>query len=539
MSYLGNLPIELVLKIFHIATFDGPDCKVPLALSHVSSDCRAIVSSEAQLWTTIKLDNKSAVGPCFAGAIADDIFPSLSVYLRNSGKLPLNISINYAGLPRYESVQDSYDYSEPCTDGFTIQHAAFLGMILLRHLDRLESFTVHTKSWEIYTMIVNQWKLCHFTAIKSWDVEYGIFADLYLSEDYPLMHERDIQARESILTRNSGGYTAINELAGIGQRCFPSLRRLRLNGTPHGWFFSAFNLVELVLQNIPMNYRANDKLLQAILSNSRHTLQVLELKGCLHATVDHSTQRLSLPAVHTLKVGFSYIEEMSTLLRIAEFPALTDLSLLHLEGCLNEDYQHQCEMVEIFREMTDKLPLRQLTSLYMNTVSFPREDFHSTIAWDAVRNGTVTQAQYPVIMRFISELTALQTLRLVLPDPLFLQSMGYSPPSSMLFLPSLKKLRFETPIPKDCLHIYNYWRRRIAALNFLLGGTFTGPGLERLELVFPHTQDNAGLTRWKNNPQPYAMSMDVEFQRECIPFLIGDELYMYDSDEDDETMEED
>ncbi|KAK0232549.1 glycoside hydrolase superfamily [Armillaria fumosa] len=233
------------------------------------------------------------------------------------------------------------------------------------------------------------------------------------------------------------------------------------------------------------------------------------------------------------------ISRTSTLLRIAEFPALTDLSLLHLEGCLNEDYQHQCEMVEIFREMTDKLPLRQLTSLYMNTVSFPREDFHSTIAWDAVRNGTVTQAQYPVIMRFISELTALQTLRLVLPDPLFLQSMGYSPPSSMLFLPSLKKLRFETPIPKDCLHIYNYWRRRIAALNFLLGGTFTGPGLERLELVFPHTQDNAGLTRWKNNPQPYAMSMDVEFQRECIPFLIGDELYMYDSDEDDETMEED
>ncbi|KAK0479058.1 hypothetical protein EDD18DRAFT_1207678 [Armillaria luteobubalina] len=418
-----------------------------------------------------------------------------------------------------------------------LQHAAVLGMILLDHVYRLERFTVRTESWEIYTIIVDQLKLCHFRAIKSWDVEYGTFADLCLLDDYPLMYKHDIQARESILTRNSGGCTAINELAELGQRHFPSLRRLRLNGTPHGWFFSTFNLVELVVQNMPMQfYRANDRLLQAILSNSRHTLQVLELTGCLHATVDHSTQKLSLPAVHTLTVGFSYIEEMSTLLRIAEFPALTDLSLLHLEGCLNEQYVHQCEMVEIFRELTDKLPLHQLTSLYINAISFPREDLLSVTTWGAVRNGTITQAQYPVVMRFISELTALQTLRLVQPDPLFLQSMNYSPPSSMLFLPSLKKLRFETSVPKDCMPIVNYWGGRIAVLKFLSGGTFTGPGLERLELVFPDTQESAKLTRWTNNPQPYAISVDVEFQPQYVPYLVDEDD---EDDEDDEAMEED
>ncbi|PBK61486.1 hypothetical protein ARMSODRAFT_660770 [Armillaria solidipes] len=541
MSSLGTLPVELVLKIFHMATFDGPDYKVPLALSHVSKDCRAIVSSEAQLWTTIELNNKCAVGRFFAGATTYDIFPSLSVYLRNSGELPLNISIDYAGLPRNASVSDSNDYAEPCTDGFTIQHAVVLGMILLGHLDRLESFTVRTQSWEIYAVIVNQWMFSRFPLIKSWNVEYGTLADLCLLGDYPVMCKRDLQARESILTRNGGGYTAINELAEIGQGFFPSLKRLRLNGTPHGWFFSAINLVELVLQNIPTQYRATDKLLQVILSNSQHTLQVLELNGSLHSGVDHSSQRLSLPAVHTLKVGFAYIEEMSTLLRIAEFPALTNLSLWHLEDCLNEDQRHQCEMVEAFQEMTDKLPLH---ALHIDAVSFPREDLHSTFAWDAVRNGTVAQAQYPVIMRFISELNALQTLTLVRPDPLLLQSMGYSPPSSILFLPSLKKLRFETSIPKECLHIAKYWRRRIEVLTLLSGGAFAGPGLERLELLFPHTQDNAALAGWKDDPQPYAMSMGVEFQREHIPFLIDeDDLYMEDSDSDEEdeedTMDED
>ncbi|PBK84855.1 hypothetical protein ARMGADRAFT_597058 [Armillaria gallica] len=544
MSSLGTLPIELILKIFHMATFDGPDYNVPLALSHVSKDCRAIVSSEAHLWTTIELNDKSAVRRILAaGATIYDIFPSLSVYLRNSGKLPLNISVDYARLPRNASVGDSNDYAEPCKHGFTVQHAAVLGMILLDHLDRLEGFTVRTQSWEIYTVIVNQWTFCRFPLVKNWDVEYGTFADLCLLGDYPIMCKRDLQARESILTRNGGNHTAIDELTEIGQRCFPRLKRLRLNGTPHGWFFSATNLVELVLQNIPTQYRATDKLLQVILSNSQHTLQVLELNGSLHANVDNSSQRLSLPAVHTLKVGFAYIEEMSTLLRIAEFPALTDLSLWHLEDCLNEDQRHQCEMVEVFQEMTEKLPLHQLTALHIDAVSFPREDLHSTIAWDAVRNGTVAQAQYPVIMRFISELNALQALTLVRPRPLFLQSMGYSPPSSMLFLPSLKKLRFETSIPKECLHIAKYWRRRIEVLTLLSGGAFAGPGLEKLELLFPHTQDNAALAGWKNDPQPYAMSMGVEFQRERIPFLLDeDDLYMDDSDSDsdsDDAMDED
>ncbi|KAK0197758.1 hypothetical protein F5146DRAFT_1016623 [Armillaria mellea] len=523
MSLLGNLPIELVLKIFDMATFDGPDCKVPLALSLVSKDCRAIVSSEAHLWTTIKLDNKSALGHFFDGATTDDIFPSLSAYLRNSRELPLSISIDYAGLPRKASVLDPNDYADPRTDGFTIQHAVVLGMILLDHLNRLESFTVRTQSWEIYSLIVNQWMYGRFPVVKRWEVEYGTFADLCLLGDYPVMCKHDLQAKESILTRNSGGYTAINKLAQIAQRCFPSLQRLRLNGTPHGWSFSAINLVELVLQNIPTEYRATSRLLQAILSNSQHTLQVLELDGCLPTAVGHSGQRLSLPAVHTLKIGFAYIEEMSILMRIAEFPALIDLSLWHLEDCLNEDRRHQSEMVEIFQEMTDKFPLRQLTALHIDAVSFPREDLHSTLAWNAVRNGTVAQAQYPVIMRFISELTALQTLTLVRPDPLFLESMGYSPPSSMLFLPSLKKLRFETSIPKECWYIVNYWRRRAEVLTLLSGGAFAGPGLERLELLFPDTQDCAALAGWKDDPQPYAMSMGVEFEPEHIPFLVDEE----------------
>ncbi|KAK0199514.1 hypothetical protein DFS33DRAFT_1367585 [Desarmillaria ectypa] len=534
-SSLDTLPLELILKIFHMATFDEPDYNVPLALSHVSSGCRAVVSLEAPLWTTIEFNNKSAVGRMVAGVDPQDVFPSLSVYLCNSGELPLNLSIEYAIIHRHAKDPDSYDYTKPCTDGFTRSHATLLGSILARHAHRLKSFTVRTRSWEIYTLIVNEWVGFRFPLVESWNVEYGNLSDVCLFSDYPPLCKHDLEASENILTNNGDGLT-VDQLAEIGQYFFPSLKRLRLSGTPHEWSFSASNLVELVLQNIPMQYRATDKLLQVILSNSQHTLQVLELNGILHDKVNGSSKRLSLPAVHTLKVGFAYIEEISTLLRIAEFPALTNLSLWHLEDCLNEDQRHQYEMVEIFQAMTDNLPLHQLTALHIDAISFPREDLYSTLAWTAVRDGTVTQAHYPIVMRFISQLNALQTLTLVRPDPLFLQCMGYSPPSSMLFLPSLRKLRFETSIPKECLYIAKFWHRRIQVLTLLSGGTYSGPGLERLELLFPHTQDNVRLAGWKNNPQPYAVSMGVEFQPEYTPFVIDedDDVYMEEDDDDDD-----
>ncbi|KAK0448452.1 uncharacterized protein EV420DRAFT_843832 [Desarmillaria tabescens] len=530
---LDTLPLELVLKIFHMATFDEPDYNVPLALSHVSRGCRAVVSLEARLWTTIELNNKSAVRRVVAGADPQDVFPSLSVYLRNSGRLPLNLSIKYAGAPRDAENPVPFGYTEPCANGFTLSHATLLGSILARHAHRLARFTVHTKSWQIYTLIINEWVGLRLPLLESWDVEYGIFSDACLFEEYPPLCERDLDASENILTNNGNGVT-VNQLVEIGQHFFPSLKRLRLSGTPNKWTFSASNLVELVLQNIPNNYRPTGKALQSILSNSQHTLQVLELNGVLQDNVNDSTQQLSLPAVHTLKVGFAYVDEIVTLLQIAEFPALTDLTLWHLEDCLNEDQRHQDEMVEIFQAMVDNLPLRQLTTLHMDAISFPREDLYSTLCWAAVRNGVVTQAQYPVVMRFTSELNALQTLTLVRPDPLFLQCMGYSPPSSMLFLPSLRNLRCETSIPKDCLYITKFWQRRINALALLSGGMYPGPGLERLELLLPQTHDSVHLQEWKDNPQPYAMWMGVEFQPEHIPFVIDqdDDIYM-ESDEDE------
>ncbi|KAG7440053.1 uncharacterized protein BT62DRAFT_642031 [Guyanagaster necrorhizus] len=517
------LPVELILKIFHMTTFDGTDHNVPLALSHVSRGCRSIVSSEARLWTNIKVDNQSAVGhPRRVGANPQDVFPALSVYLRNSSQLPFNLLIEYVGLPRYEKDPGSYDFSEPRTDGFTLSHATHLGSILAAHVHRLQSLTVDTFSWEIYTLIVNQWAGLRLPLVGSWSVKYGNVRDLYLFNVYSDMLQFDIGESENILT-NGGVASSPDELAGIGGHYFPRLKRLRLWATPHQWTFSTRNLVELVLKNMPESHRTTDELLRVILANSQHTLQILELNGVLHPWVSPPSARLSLPAVHTLRIGFSYVEEIATLLRIAEFPALTNLWLKHLLALLNENTRHQEEMADMFDAMVDELPLRQLTALYIEAVSFPRENLHRIFTWEEIRNGTVPQDEYPDPMRFISQLNALQSLTLVRPDPMFLQSMNYSPPRSLLFLPSLWKLRFETSIPTDYLCIVEYWSYRMGLLMHASGGRYLGPGLERLELLLPDTVDKVGLARWIHNRRPYVQSMVVGFQPEDIPFVLAED----------------
>ncbi|KAK0199524.1 hypothetical protein DFS33DRAFT_225944 [Desarmillaria ectypa] len=431
---INRLPLELLQSIFGFTTLSPADPTAPWRLSLVCKFWRAIVTSFPLLWTNIVIDNGSPNPDGFIDMGARSAFPVLMSYLRFSSPLPVNISVSVRGMPRAHSP-------------LTRAHAGVLSHIFRRLSRRIRSMNFTFDSWEFYGLLTEGLTHVQMPVLVQWRARY-INDPLVIYNEGFRAKNLDCRFESTILT---AGASRPHELVSRGIALYPNLRYLYLVSTPMPWdMFCPSNLIELHIYDLPPQYRPDAIQLRQILELSRDTLQALELSGIIFQD-SALGDPLTMPRVHTLKLGFSLAEELGGLFPELQFPALRSLEVNNLDrkstwfGCSPEDMQ--LAVTPAFEALAMFLPLHQLKHLRLDCITFHLPSNHLP---------TSGSGQDPVSLTFFKNLTSLTSLSLYSPDVVTFGCMNYSPD----ILPALKALKISTPGVNYYEHILSFWQER-------------------------------------------------------------------------------
>lgn len=441
---------------------------LPLVISHVCGIWRDVANKCSSLWTSVAIQRSSAVAAPATSHVHDSVngsrvgFPLAQLYLQRSGEQPVNVEIVVRPPPSFR-------------DWWTRRHAYVLSDLLLPHAGRFKRLVINHHSWECHRIL--------------WERIFAI--SMPILEDLQFYHFSLRDADEVFAT---GG------LAPPKAELCPSLKDMII-GVPCRWQgFRQSNLTSLSFARLLVHHCPKIQELVEILRLSKDTLDKVEILGAFEAGDSGASfspgERLSLPNVRMLRLGFYNARDLRPLLHRVAFPALRALVIINMYG---EDafggYMrdlHALCISHLFDTMIRFLPLSQITFLILRYVCFREERFP---AWASFQRGCVEEKHLPTPLRFMASLTSLRHLFLISPDTATLTSMNYPMPLMStedsvsrlpLVLPNLSFLRIMALSPKNYRNIFDWIVQRHSVLRAALSERYhVGPFLRRMHLCLP------------------------------------------------------
>ncbi|SJK99173.1 uncharacterized protein ARMOST_02461 [Armillaria ostoyae] len=372
---------------------------------------------------------------------------------------------------------------------------------------------------------------CHLTALCS---EIRVYMDVYEEVANPIQVLEYAQGDDTLPVTSQ-------DLQTYGSLLYPALKDVCCSGIPMDWeLFCTSNLRVFYLENQPSEERPSMKVLRGILSNSKDTLEYLELThaiGLDEELVDPppSESRLTLPYVKQMKLVYIDPREAQQILRAFDFPALRTLVI--------KSYNEDEDSRDVLVDALNYVRVEELLDLTLVGISLPPEDFP-----ERELNG-VEEKSLPLILQFLRRLTRGHLYKLVLEyccDD-FLKFMNYGNESGggKVNLSRLKGLIVKACTEDASVGVMSFIRNRLE--RGTVDGVYAGPVLEDLIIIVkPNVQEEAkslgDLKLAKDggfffcnvifvlyvsvNPSSFdaTRAMDSETDRRSVDSMLGDEV---------------
>ncbi|KAK0432406.1 hypothetical protein EV421DRAFT_1504019, partial [Armillaria borealis] len=214
--------------------------------------------------------------------------------------------------------------------------------------------------------------------------------------------------------------------------------------------------------------------LHSILCNGKDTLEALELTWVIAAEKDSEwadsplpMNRVTLPHVEHLDIGYMDPKEACQVLPTFDFPALHKLRLQAGGRELDSS---------VFVDVMKYLPVEQLDDLSLIRIYVPPGEFPDP---DLVRYGGITEGSLPLLLRFIRRLGLLRKLSISLYPDTFLKFMNYRK-GDTINMAGLKELWMQEHIGDSNVGIVPFLRERLELGT--VDGEYIGPVLEEMTL---------------------------------------------------------
>ncbi len=419
--------------------------------------------NEASLWTSLTVipstdvSALSSEGPCDPVGI----FPRETLILERSGDRDLDFEIPHV-----------CHRSESFTDG----HFAVLSSLLAEHAHRIRSFNVVAKNWPEINCLCEDLGLADMPRLQRWNVvsERNLaFKDFYDDDELDTM-------RSILILSYAFDFTSlpipIQDLQESSSLLYPTLRDVTVSGVPTNWgMFCGSNWRKLCLVNHPWRNRLTMVILHGILCNSKDTLETLELRWIIAVEEDPEwaqsslpMNRVTLPCVEHLDIGYAYPEEACQVLQTCYFPALHELRL-QAEG---REFDSS-----VFADVMKYLLVENLDDLSLIRIYAPPGEFPDP---DLVRDGSITEGSLPLLLQFIRRLGLLQKLSISLYPDTFLKFMNYRK-GDTINMAGLKELWVQEHTNDSNIGIVLFLRGLLELGT--VDGEYVGPMLEEMTLL--------------------------------------------------------
>ncbi|PBK60739.1 hypothetical protein ARMSODRAFT_1066331 [Armillaria solidipes] len=470
------LPDDILLEIFSWGARSSNNTSFSFLVSTICQSWRSLAISDPRLWTALTVIITSADDPL---PIPTDpsffislVFPRETLIVDRSGDQDIDFYLEY------ESSGDEE------TERFTETHYLVLSQLLADIAHRIRTFRVTTLDWpEIHQLCARLKRIamprletCHLTALCS---EIRVYMDVYEEVANPIQVLEYAQGDDTLPVTSQ-------DLQTCGSLLYPALNDVCCSGIPMDWeLFCASNLRVLYLENQPSEERPSMKILRGILSNSKDTLEYLELTHAIGldeelADPPPSESRLTLPYVKQMKLVYIDPREAQQILRAFDFPALRTLVI----KSYNEDEDNRDVLVDVLNYVR----VEELLDLTLVGISLPPEDFP-----ERELNGA-EEKSLPLILQFLRRLTRGHLYKLVLEyccDD-FLKFMNYGNESGggKVNLSGLKGLIVKACTEDASVGIMSFIRNRLE--RGTVDGVYAGPVLEDLIIIVkPNVQEEA------------------------------------------------
>ncbi|KAK0435348.1 hypothetical protein EV421DRAFT_2039132 [Armillaria borealis] len=439
---INLLPDELLLEIFAFGTRCSKYGRTfPFLIATVYRSWRLLAINEARLWTSLTVIPSTDVpalpsdGPCDSVTI----FPREAFILERSGDRDLDFETPHV-----------CHRSESFTDG----HFAVLSSLLAEHAHRIRSFKVVSRNWPEIRCLCEDLDLADMPRLQTWNIVSATnlaFKDVY--DD----NEPDTISSICVLADAFDSTSLpipIQDLQESSSLLYPALTDVAVSGVPTNWgMFSASNLRKLCFENHPWRNRLTMETLHGILCNSQDTLD------------SRAENRVTLPRVEHLDIGYSYPEEACHVLQTFDFPALHEL-WLQADG---REFDSS-----VFVDVMKYLPVENLDDLSLIRIYVPPGEFPDP---DLVRDGNITEGSLPLLLQFIRRLGLLQNFSISLyPDTFLNYRKG-----DTINMAILKELWMQEHTEDSNVGIVPFLRERLELGT--VDGEYVGPVLEDMTLV--------------------------------------------------------
>ncbi|KAK0490182.1 hypothetical protein EDD18DRAFT_1416844 [Armillaria luteobubalina] len=471
------LPDDILLEIFSLGARSTSNTSFSFRVSTICQSWRSLAINDPRLWTALSVIITADVAPppiptgqSFDRSLA---FPREVLISERSGDQDIDFSLEY------ESSGDDE------TEGFMEPHYLVLSQCLADIAHRIRSFRATTFDWpEMYHLCawlkgieMPRLEVCHLVAMCS---EIRVYMPTYEDVLGPVHLLEYAQDDETLPVTSQ-------DLLQRGTLQYPALKYVPCAGIPMDWgLFCTLNLRALCIQDQPAMERPGTELLRGILSNSKDTLEVLELAYAVGLYDEEpgdspiSESRLTLPHVKQLKLTYYHPREAQHVLGAFDFPALCSVTM--------KSHDEDKDSSIVLAELLQYVDVEQLLDVVLTGISLPQEDFPEQEV-----NGAEEES-LPLVLRFLRWLTHGNLHKLVLEYCCgdFLKFMNYRHESGgrEVNLARLYALIVKVGTEDASVGVMSFVRDRLALGT--VDGVYVGPVLERMIIIVkPNVQEEA------------------------------------------------
>ncbi|KAK0207501.1 hypothetical protein IW262DRAFT_1530196 [Armillaria fumosa] len=458
------LPDEILLEIFSFGTDSTQDTSFSFLISIICRSWRSLAINEARLWTSLNVRLEALPDPLpiptdFPFELSE-VFPRETLILERSGDRDLDFY--FLGL------DDNAEGSEH----FTEKHFFLLSCLLSRHAHRLRTFKVSTENWPSIVRLSTQFRGLKMPRLESYDV----FALSSIHDAYEDSFDFE-SVQEAI---HIPGYPeADKDFTELPSMLYPSLHSFRCFGVPGNWgLFCPSNLRRLSLQNQPWVSRPSLEDLRRIFTDSKDTLEVLELTFIVRLDESEDVvdppvpeSRLVLPHVRWLELGYTGPSEAQKILRQFDFPSL--------RGLILQNSQESADSRGVLMDLITFVQLEQLSSLNLYEICV------AEVA-GLPEDETVAEKSLPVVLQLLLRVSRgnLHALRITKCCEDFYRFLNYGNGLSLeggsVNLSGLKDLFVQTRGPGSGA-VVSFLRERLE--QGTINKVYTGPVMESMVLA--------------------------------------------------------
>ncbi|KAF9029247.1 hypothetical protein BDZ89DRAFT_728735 [Hymenopellis radicata] len=408
-STLLNMPTELLVIILHfVVGVTTPHDEQLLRLSRVCRRLGVVICGTPSLWQDIII---YACDACYddADSLAD-VFRTTRLALKYSGTLPIAIAIILPGIPPALPVPHS---AATEFTPFSMHHCVRLMNMLVKESRRIRCIEVFGEYWPFHLTVTRALARADFPILQHWAHTCELYEDVSLTDDFEDAGFVSAWTPSDMLTYPVPGpiFGHHEELSVQLQRNkTPLLRKVAITGAYYNWTnFSASNLTELRLANQPFLDRPRPAALRRILSLSKDTLEVLELRFVLEFPEPPKAEApvIVLHKLNSLLLGYTAPDEVTDFLDAISVPHLRRFELT----AISEAPLHgNCEMLS---KVVQIIPLQQIEEMTLDNVAI-YAPVHTVSVGDYL-DGKVPENKLHSSLRLIRQLRNLRNLTVIGP----------------------------------------------------------------------------------------------------------------------------